>query len=319
MNRFILSTFMALVVAGFTLPTAAVSQTSGSELAGTSWQLVRISSMDDSEYIPDAPSRYTLEFGADGSVSILADCNRGMGNWSSDGAGQLTFGPLAATRAMCPPGSLFDKYMAQFEYVRSYVLRGGHLFLATLADGSIIEFEPLLLPLAATVLGEEIRTSVSDEIKQTLLTRLFDRYAEEHGIAVAESEVEAYLQAMKKGMGAKGRNAEEGLTPEEVIEVKAMRGDMARSVIRQWKLNRELYKQYGGRIIYQQFGPEPLDAYRQYFEERQAAGDFKIENPDFESEFWRYFKDDSIHSFFEPGTEESAFATPPWERMSKGD
>jgi len=26
-------------------------------------------------------------------------------------------------------------------WVRSYVLEGGHLFLATMADGSIIEFE----------------------------------------------------------------------------------------------------------------------------------------------------------------------------------
>ena len=312
MQRSILYMLLALVVAGFTLPTAAVSQATASELAGTSWQLVEISSMDDSTDVPDDPSRYTLELGADGSVSILADCNRGMGSWSSEGSSRLTFGPLATTRAMCPPGSLSDTYVAQFEYVRSYVLKDGHLFLATMADGSIIEFEPLLLPLAATVLGEEIRTSEADEMKQILLTRLFDRYAEEHDVAVSESEIEAYLQAMKQGMAAEGLNAEEDLTPEEVVEVKAMREEMARSIIWQWKLNRKLYHQYGGRVIYQQFGPEPLDAYRQYLEERQAAGDFKIENPAFEVEFWRYFKDESIHSFFEPGTEESAFVKPPW-------
>lgn len=312
MQRFILSTLLALVVAGFALPTTAVSQTTESELAGTSWQLVKISSMDDSTDVPDAPSRYTLELDADGSVSILADCNRGMGNWSSEGTSQLTFGPVAATRAMCPPDSLSGKYLAQFEYVRSYVLKDGHLFLATMADGSIIEFEPLLLPLAATVLGEEIRTSDADEMKQVLLTRLFDRYAEEHEITVAESEIEAHLQAMKQGMAAEGLNAEEDLTPEEAAEVKAMREEMARSIIWQWKLNRKLYQQYGGRVIYQQFGPEPLDAYRQYLEERQAAGDFKIENQAFEGDFWRYFTDESMHSFYEPGTEKSAYTTPPW-------
>jgi hypothetical protein len=32
--------------------------------------------------------------------------------------------------------------MKQFEWVRSYVVEGGHLFLSTMADGSIIEFEP---------------------------------------------------------------------------------------------------------------------------------------------------------------------------------
>ena len=312
MRKFTLSIILALAVGGFALPTAADSQITASELAGTSWQLLQISSMDDSTDVPDEPSRYTLELGADGSASILADCNRGMGNWSSEGASQLTFGPVAVTRAMCPPGSLSEKYLAQFEYVRSYVLKGGHLFLATMADGSIIKFEPLLLPLAATVLGEEVRTSEAAEMKQSLLTRLFDRYAEEHDIAVDESEIEVYLQAMKQGMAAEGLNAEEDLTPEEAVEVKAMRKEMARSIIWQWKLNRNLYHQYGGRVIYQQFGPEPLDAYRQYLEERQAAGDFKIENPAFEDEFWRYFKDESIHSFFEPGTEESAFEIPPW-------
>jgi hypothetical protein len=33
--------------------------------------------------------------------------------------------------------------MGQFQWVRSYVLENGNLFLATMADGSIIEFEPL--------------------------------------------------------------------------------------------------------------------------------------------------------------------------------
>jgi hypothetical protein len=33
--------------------------------------------------------------------------------------------------------------MAQFPWVRSYVTKDGGLFLATMADGSIIEFEPM--------------------------------------------------------------------------------------------------------------------------------------------------------------------------------
>jgi para-nitrobenzyl esterase len=133
---------LAIVVALFAAPTTAASQTSASELAGTSWRLVKISSMDDTTAVPDDPSHYTLSFGADGSASIRADCNRGSGSWSSEGPSQLKFGPLATTRAMCPPGSLSDKYVAQFEYVRSYVFSDGHLFIATMADGSIIEFEP---------------------------------------------------------------------------------------------------------------------------------------------------------------------------------
>lgn len=111
------------------------------ELADTSWRLVRIMSMDDTESVPEDASGYTLEFGT-GDVSIVADCNRGTGSYTSETPGQLEFGIIAATQAMCPPGSLHDVYMAQFPWVRSYVLEDGHLFLATMADGSIIEFEP---------------------------------------------------------------------------------------------------------------------------------------------------------------------------------
>ena len=113
------------------------------DLAGTSWRLVNIMSMDDTVYTPEDPSAYTLEFGRDGTASVRADCNRAKGSWTSDSPGQLQFGPMAGTRAACPPGSLHDRYLGQFEWVRSYVTREGHLFLATMADGAIIEFEPL--------------------------------------------------------------------------------------------------------------------------------------------------------------------------------
>jgi heat shock protein HslJ len=114
----------------------------GGGLAGTSWRLVQIMSMDDTIYRPDDRSLYTLAFGGDGSVRVTADCNAGTGSWSSESASQLQFGTLAATQAECGPTSLHDRYMSQFQWVRSYVLKDGHLFLATMADGAIIEFEP---------------------------------------------------------------------------------------------------------------------------------------------------------------------------------
>jgi heat shock protein HslJ len=287
-----------------------------SELAGTSWRLVNIASMDDTVYVPDDPAKYTLAFGADGAASMQADCNRGTGSWTSEGPGRLQFGPVAATRAMCPPQSLSGQYLAQFEWVRSYVLKDGHLFLATMADGSIVEFEPLP-PVVATVLGAEVRASNAAEMQQAVLAPLFDHYAAEHGITVTDAEIDAYVEQMQRAMAADPNlDAGKDLTPEEATQVGDMRRQMGYSTIRQWKLNRELYRQYGGRVIYQQLGPEPLDAYRQYLEERQAAGDFTIQEKAFEAEFWRYFTDDSKHDFFKPGTEDSAFEVAPWERVT---
>lgn len=64
------------------------------------------------------------------------------GTWTSSGASQVQFGPLALTRAMCPPGSLHDQIVKQWGNIRSYVLKDGHLFPSLMADGGIYEFEP---------------------------------------------------------------------------------------------------------------------------------------------------------------------------------
>jgi heat shock protein HslJ len=302
----------AAAVAGAPAP---AEEAAAPELAGTAWRLLNIAEMDDSTDIPDDPAKYTLAFGADGTASMRADCNRGSGTWTSESPGQLTFGPIAATRAMCPPESLSDKYLAQFEWVRSYVMKDGHLFLATMADGSIIEFEPLPA-VAATVFGEEIRTEDASEMQDRVLTLLFDRYAAEHGLTAEESEIDAFVESMKRGMAESGLTAgEDDLTPEEAAQLDTMRRQMGRGMIRQWKINKLLYEQYGGRIIYQQLGPEPLDAYRAYLEERKAAGDFTIENPELADAFWRYYRDESIHDFMAAGSEDEAraFAVPPWQ------
>jgi para-nitrobenzyl esterase len=122
--------------------TADVSLPSNSPgLAGTLWQLVNFQGSDGTTLRPDDGSKYTIEFAADGQLAARVDCNRGRATWQSAGS-QLQFGPLALTRALCPAGSLHDQIVKQWSYIRSYVIRNGHLFLALMADGGIYEFEP---------------------------------------------------------------------------------------------------------------------------------------------------------------------------------
>lgn len=111
-------------------------------LGGTSWQLVKFRGGDDTLLRPDDKSKYTLAFGADGRLSARIDCNRGSGTWKSPEEGRLELGPMAMTRAMCPPGSLHDRMVKQLPFVRSYIIKDGHLFLSLMADGGIYEFEP---------------------------------------------------------------------------------------------------------------------------------------------------------------------------------
>lgn len=122
---------------------APVGQAPPLGLAGTSWQLVRFQGGDGTVLVPDDKTKYTIAFGADGAVSMRFDCNRGRGTWTSPAPQQLQLGPLALTRAMCPPGSLHDHLVKQWSFVRSFVLEGGSLFLVLMADGGAYELEPL--------------------------------------------------------------------------------------------------------------------------------------------------------------------------------
>jgi heat shock protein HslJ len=115
----------------------------GAMLEGTTWQLVRFQGGDDRTLTPDDPAKYTIEFAAGGRVAARIDCNRGSGTWKSTSAGQLEFGPLALTRAMCPEGSLQPQIAKQWTNVRSYLIRDGRLFLSLMADGGTYEFAPV--------------------------------------------------------------------------------------------------------------------------------------------------------------------------------
>ena len=110
-------------------------------LANTAWRLVGFEGGDGTRLTPDDPSKYTIEFDADSNLAVRFDCNRGRGAWKASGS-SLEFGPLALTRAMCPPGSLHDHLVKQWPYIRSWLIRDGHLHLSLMADGGIYEFEP---------------------------------------------------------------------------------------------------------------------------------------------------------------------------------
>lgn len=118
-------------------------------LTGSEWQLVEIQSMDDAVGAtrPEEPARFTMRLGADGTASLMLDCNRATGPWTAEAAGDGTsgrfgLGPLAATGALCPPPRLDEQITGQAQYVRGYRLQDGRLHLTLMADGGIWTWEP---------------------------------------------------------------------------------------------------------------------------------------------------------------------------------
>jgi heat shock protein HslJ len=145
-----LSPLAATLAATLALGACAVApQAPGTAtLRGTAWQLHAIQSMDDAQgttRIAD-PSRFTLRLEADGRAALQLDCNRGSASWEatagSDGTGSLRFGPVASTRALCPPPRLDERVARDLTNVRGYRLQDGKLFMSLLADGGIYEWRP---------------------------------------------------------------------------------------------------------------------------------------------------------------------------------
>jgi len=142
------TTLMLTIVASGMDP-AHAQESSGdsvSDLTGRIWELVQFQSSDGKTLIPIDKSRYQLVFQADGNIAVRVDCNRGRGTWKSAARNQLEFGPLALTKMGCPPAPLNQRIPQDWQYMRSYTMRGGHLFLALMADGGIYEFEPQASP-----------------------------------------------------------------------------------------------------------------------------------------------------------------------------
>ena len=209
-------------------------------------------------------------------------------------------------------------------------------------------------PLVAEVLGTKIHTGDPDEMKYVILGKLLDRYAEDHDIEVKQAEIDTYVESLHREAERDRKRHEDrmqelarilkstsltdperkslsseldavneflndidemtkntGMNPDEVRQARAQ---VAAAFIRQWKINRSLYKQYGGRVIFQQGGPEPLDAYRMFLQEQKKKGAFTILDKTFEEKFWEYYLTDAKHSFYPKGSreEKQVFETPWW-------
>jgi hypothetical protein len=205
----------------------------------------------------------------------------------------------------------------------------------------------------ATLLGQPAQATDGETLRYEVLRALMARYAKAKGITATSAEIDAYLDQMRRTLqrdreralqqrdaltqrlaAAQPGDAERQALTRELADAtntaqtldsmlrglddpadRAARREVAAAFIVQWKIHRALYRQYGGRIGYQQGGPEPLDAVRRFLEAHQARGDFAIADPALAAAFWRYYRDDSIHSFYPRGSREEAqaFATPPWQ------
>lgn len=118
-------------------------------LDGTSWRLARLESPDAAAVVlrPDDSQRFTLSFGQDGRIAARLDCNRAGGAWKAvpgdAHGGGLRIGPLAMTRAMCPPDPIGQRLPRDLENVIHYRLQDGRLHTSLPAGAGVYVWETI--------------------------------------------------------------------------------------------------------------------------------------------------------------------------------
>ncbi len=87
---------------------------------------------------------------------------------------------------------------------------------------------------------------------------------------------------------------------------------VARVTVHQWNVNKALYEKYGGRVIFQQAGYEPVDAYRALIGEVQERNAVEILDPSFPAPFADMIKYLDIPHQYMPKDEADRYFSKPW-------
>ena len=204
----------------------------------------------------------------------------------------------------------------------------------------------------AILCGKEIPAQDKDKLNGLIFSTLLTKFAKENNTAPTEAELDVFalkleekqkqhqlemaqeIPRLRKELESAGlshrdrKDKEEQLKSAEQIlksfreleerskgleeQLRPMKRRIAEQFVRSWKINQALYQKYGGRVIFQQAGMEPLDAYREFLKEQERAGAFQIIDKQYEAPFWRYFTTDSMHTFLSADEGAKAMTTPWW-------
>lgn len=221
-------------------------------------------------------------------------------------------------------------------------------FIATPKDVETVQEKDII----ATVLGTPIGINQKKQMNGIIFGALLKKFAEDNKIKPTDADLDAFCKGMEdskrqqeiemekqkqklltalKGndLTEKERKQKEKMlgTMQKVAKInskmkeqekgmeeqtKFMQRQMGKNWVLRWQINKALYKKYGGRVIFQQAGPEPLDAYRDFLKEQKKKGAFKILNKKDEVDFWRYYTNDAMHRFYSKEEGEKSINTPWW-------
>jgi heat shock protein HslJ len=120
-------------------PPPPIAAAGDSPLTNTTWAWQGTQMKDGARVVPEAPERYALFFQPGGMVNVRADCNLGSASYLLNG-GALSFGRIALTKKMCPPGSRDSDFLKGLSAVAAQGWSGNDLVLTLAGDSGTMRF-----------------------------------------------------------------------------------------------------------------------------------------------------------------------------------
>jgi hypothetical protein len=165
------------------------------------------------------------------------------------------------------------------------------------------------LAVVAIVLGQPVHAKEAEEpggLDRSIFAPILEDFAQRHHIDATPPEIDEFLEALNSTALLPGRQGSQ-----DQVDVATQR-EIARSMMWAWKVGRELYREYGGEVIFQQFNPvEPVGAYRKLLEERERDGSLKFLDSQVAEKFWSYYRR-TDHPM--QNADQDPFATPWWRK-----
>jgi len=129
------------------------------------------------------------------------------------------------------------------------------------------------------------------------------------------AQLEKQIAGLDVALAAEAARQAELQDPQRRAARDSVERRVARQWVRKWKLEQALFRDFGGRIAFQQAGWEPIDAYRALLQRYEADGKFALPDPAWRSAVYGYFDRDfttldAPHGRF-------YFEKPWWERSAE--
>ncbi len=144
------------------------------------------------------------------------------------------------------------------------------------------------------------RDQLANELRSPNLTEARRKQAQQH------------LETLDRIEEQEARIAEERRHPEREKMWQESERQVTEYWVKRWKIDQALHLEFGGRIVFQQAGWEPIDAYRELLEQYEAKKAFVVHDRALRDAVYGYFKLNFVYA--DESKAKFYFEKPYWER-----